>query len=332
MLPLRNTLIQNTTRLASVDVQDDLPVNPLLCILYTLRVEQLAASTTTDLIPSLANILADVTRIEVLFRGTTIVSGSLSDIAMMNSVMLGTLPFMIHQGDATNNAISLTVPIWLGRPMMAGMESFPATRRGELTLRRVFNSAFTNQVTTTVNEQVETLELLGGDPGTFLKYVTVAKTFLTTGDNDVDFPLGNRIAGALLFGTTGFTALTSVATWSRTKLLVDGVEWVYANTNWETLHGDLQRCLPMHCDWQSHTHTENLAAMYAADVASAKPRTSDSFLQNYAFLDFDCFHNDQYLLQTEGRGRVWLRATAGTADAARMLPLELVDIKQGGAA
>lgn len=327
MQPLRNVLLQNTARALSADVQDDLPVNPLYAILYTLRVEQLAVSDTADKIVSLANILANVSRIEVLFRGTTIVSGSLADICIMNAILYNRLPYIINQGDATNGARAVTIPIYLGRPWMHGLESFPATRRGELTLRRVFNSAFTNQVTTTLTEQVETVEMLGGDPASFLKYVTIAKTFSTTGDNDVDFPLGNRILGALLFGTTGFTATTCVATWLKSKLLVDGVEWTYANTNWETLHGSLNRLIELHSELQAHTHTENLAAMYAADAATTIPKVTEAILDNYGYLDFDMFDDEKYLLQTAGRGRVWVRATAGTADAARMLPLEIVDLK-----
>jgi hypothetical protein len=157
--------------------------------------------------------------------------------------------------------------------------------------------------------------------------VTIAKTFATTGDNDVDFPLGNRILGALLFGTTGFTATTSVATWLRSKLLVDGVEWTYANTNWETLHGSLNELMELHSELQAHTHRENLAAMYAANALTTIPAITEQVLDNYAFLDFDPWDDEKYLLQTAGRGRVWVRATAGTADAARMLPLEIVDLK-----
>ncbi len=332
MQPLRNVVVPTRALTLATDVSDDLPVNPLYCIYYTLRSEQLAASTTTDLIVSLTNMLAVISRIEVLFRGTTIISGSLQDIAVMNSLMCGYLPWIIHQGDATNNAVAVTIPIYLGRPWMKGLESYPATRRGELTLRRVVAAASTNQVTTTITEQIESLEMLGGDPPSFLKYVTIAKTFLTTGDNDVDFPLGNRMLGALLFGTTGFTATTSVATWKQLKMLVDGVEWTYALTNWETLQGELNTYIEKHSELQAHKHTENLAAMYAANATTTIPAVDEAILNHYGYLNFDMWRDEKYVLDTQGRGRVWLRATAGTADAARMLPLEIVDLKAAGAA
>ncbi len=332
MQPLRNVMVPTRSLTLATDVQDDLPVNPLYMIYYTLRGEQLAGSGTTDAIPSLANLLSVVPRIEVLFRGTTIVSGSLQDIAVMNALFCGRLPWIIHQGDATNNAVAVTVPIYLGRPWLMGVESYPATRRGELTLRRVFNTASTNLVTTTLSEQIETLEMLGGEPPSFLKYVTIAKTFLTTGDNDVDFPLGNRLLGALLFGTTGFTATTDVATWKTLKMLVDGVEWTYALTEWETLQGELAQYIDRDSELQAHVHTENLAAMYAADGLTTIPGVSEAILNHYGFLNFDMWRDEKYVLDTQGRGRAWLRATAGTADAARMLPLEIVDLQPKAAA
>jgi len=332
MVPLRNVMLQNKARALSDDVSDDLPVNPLYCILYTLRGEQLATSTTTDKIASLANLLACVSRIEVLFRGTAVLSGSLQDVCVMNALRLGRMPFILNSGDAANTALSVTIPIFLGRPRAKGAECFPAVRRGELTLHRVFAATSPNLVTTTLTEQVETVELLDASPSAFLKYVTLSKTFVTTGDNDVDLPLGNPIAGALLFGTTGFAATTSAATWKQSKLLVDGVEYLYSLTNWETLHGDLNRRLWLGGDYQSHTHTENLAAAYAADVASAKVRGSDGLLANYAWLDFDPWDDDSMLLDTSGRGRVHLRVTAGTADAARVMPLELVGVEKQAAA
>jgi hypothetical protein len=324
MLPLRSVLLQNRAVTLSEDVTTDLPVNPLLCILYTIRCEQLAVSDTADKTVSVADVLADVSKIEVLFRGSAILSGSLLDIAVMNGVMIHRWPQVENQGDATNGARAVTVPIYLGRMRNKGMECFPAVRRGELTLHRVMAATSARQVTTTIAEQVETIELLGAEPSHFLKYVTLSKTMVTTGDNDLDLPMGNPLIGALLFGTTGFTATVAVATYNKTKLLVDNVEWMYALANWESLRGGFTPYLAPNSELDAHVHTENLAAAYAADVASARPRTLQAVLDNYAFLDFDMFEDDSMLLETTGRGRVHLRVTAGTADAARCLPLERV--------
>lgn len=328
--PLRNVLLQNQGVTVSTDVQDDLPVNPLYLILYTLRGQQVDVSDTADNIPSLASLLSLVSRIEVLFRGSTVVSGSLQDIAVANAVMGMGFPFIIHRGDASGNDIAVTVPICLGRKHMLGRECFPATRRGELTLRRVFAASASLLDSAEFTEQIETIELLGGEPEAFVKYVTLTATPGATGDHDVDLPMGNPIANVLLFGTTGFTAKTSVASISQLKLLVENVEFAYALANWETLNGELNGMVPRVSELQMHTHTENLAAAYAADVATAKPRLTESILDNYGVLDFDMFRDGANLLQTAGRGRVHLRITAGTADAIRALPLEIINLSAGG--
>jgi hypothetical protein len=324
MVPLRNVLVQNVSRAASADVSTDLPVNPLYMILYTLRFQQAAASDTADKIPGLAEVLALVSRIEVLFRGTTVFSVSLADAAVLAAKLTGVMPYIINQGDAANGQRSLTVPIFLGRPKMRGVECFPATRRGELTLRRLFASSFSLIDTSDLDEQIETVELLGAEPRAFSKVVSIAKTWPATGDQDLDLPLGNTMAGVLLYGTTGYAAAASAASWSSVKLLVDNVEHQYAKANWETLQGELRYGITRGDEAQGHAHTENLAAAYAQDVAGAKPRVTESVLDNYGCLCFDMFGDDTHLLETAGRGRVHLRATAGTADAVRAVPMEVV--------
>lgn len=326
MQPLRNVQIESQALTAGGDVSTDLPVNPLLCIYYTLNFLQASTPDTTDHAPFLSDICSMVPRIEVLFRGTTIVSGSLADIMLMNAILTGRLPFVLNLAQADNGPLSVTFPIWLGRHALKGVESFPATRRGELTLRRVFSNPLSTKIASPT-EHIETVEMLGGDPPSFLKYITIAKQFITTGDNDVDFPLGNRTLGALLFGTTGLTAQPDVATWSKLKLFVDGVEWTYARANWNTLHANLNECFDLIMASQAHIHEENLAGTYANNVMTASGLQYEDTIANYAYLDFDPWENEAYLLQTAGRGRVWLRATAGTADLARMLPLEIIDLK-----
>lgn len=332
MLPQRTVMVQNVLRSVDADMSDDLPVNPLYCILYTLRVNLLAVSVLTDAIAGLWQVLRDVARIEVLFRGSAIVSGSLADIAVMNALLTGRLPFVQHMSDGADVGIAVTVPIYLGRPWMAGMEAFPATRRGELTLHREFASAFSLQDEASLTEQVETWEMLDSQPASMLKYVTLQKTFGATGDQDFDLPMGNPMLGALLFGTTGFDALPSLATWKELRLLVDNVEYMYARANWESIVGELNSRLAFSSDWQNHQHTENLAAAYTVDQFTTKSVGIGYELEHYGYLDFDPWQDGKYALQTAGRGRVHLRAVAGSADLARVLPLEVVSVPGGGAA
>lgn len=323
---LRNVIAQNLARTLGDDVTLDLPVNPLYCILYTLRVEQLAASDTADKMIGLADILTDVSKLEVLYRGSSVISGSLTDLTVLNSLWTGRMPWIQYQSDAANGPRAVTIPLYLGRPWKGGAEAFPATRRGELTLHRVFAAAATRQVTTTITEQIETIELLDATPTAFIKAVTLSKTFATTGDNDLDLPLGNPLAGILLYGTSPFYQTACNATWLKTKLMVDNVEYATALTNWESLNGQLHYLIDRNSEMQAHYHTENLAAAYAADVTTTKPKTPTSILQYYGLIDLDPWRDDKYLLTTSGRGRVHLRATAGTADTARAMPIEVLSV------
>lgn len=328
---VRSVLKQNVVRAASDDVTDNLPVNPLLCILYTLRAEQAAASTTADTIAAVKDLLAAVTKVEVLFRGSQVMSGSLTDLALMSALQMGRLPQAINVGDATENPVAVTVPLFLGRWGLKGAEAFPATRSGELTLHRVINGTLTNLEVDSLTEQIETYEVIGLNPSSFLKQVTIAASFGATGQNDVDLPMGNPILGALLWGNTPFNATTSVATLSQVQLIVDGVNYLITQANWETLHGELTRLISLGSDLSAHTHTENLAAAYAADVATARPRTSEGLLTNYSWLPFDLFGDGSMPLVTAGHGRVNLRFQVGTADTARVIPLEIVAVPGAGA-
>jgi hypothetical protein len=324
--PLRNVVLPPTVTVDGSDNALDLPVNPIKVIYYTLLCTQAVSTTTTDLAVQLYEMLNYVTRLEVLFRGTTIVSGGLQDLAFMTAVLTKWFPHMLGRFNAATIPIGLTIPIYLGRPRNKADELFPATRRGELVLRRVFATTPTTITAGSIYERVDTVEYLGAIPKAFLKYVTIAKTFTAAGDNDIDFPLGNPILGALLMGHTGLEAAPPAATWQQIKLLVDGVEWTYALTAWELLNAQLAEYLERVELLQDHVHMENLAAAYAQDnvVTSAQPAANlDSY---YGYLDFDEFRDDTVALQTAGRGRVWLRVTSPAADAARMLPLERVDL------
>jgi hypothetical protein len=327
--PLRNVVLPQNAVTPSTDIQTDLPVNPIKVIYYTLMALQDAASDTTDKQIDILNLLRIVNRLEVLFRGTTIVSGSLTDLMVMNAILTHSCPHVLNRADAATNAVAITVPIYLGRPRGKDTECFPATRRGELTLRRLFDSLPSYITSGSIMELIETVEYLGAVPKSFLKYVTIAKGFTTLGDNDIDFPLGNPILGALLHGDTSFEGLPPVATWDKIKLLVDGVEWTYALTNWVTLNGQLGDHLDRDFAMQHHVHTENLAAAYAQDVATSNPFRDEPLDNEYGYLDFDEFDDDTTVLQTAGRGRCWLRVTSASGDAARMLPLERVDLTTG---
>jgi hypothetical protein len=172
--------------------------------------------------------------------------------------------------------------------------------------------------------QVEQLELLDAVPERFIKYTTFTKTPTATGDHDVDLPLGNNIAGILLFGTTapGAAATSFNASIGQLKLLIDNVENYYGQANWESLRGDTLIRAPQQYDFAAHDHeTPNAvgAGVNTSDVSEA-----DLIDRQYAYLDFDPLRDGGFMLETEGRGRVHLRITADVADAIRVIPVEMI--------
>lgn len=323
---LRQVLVQDESLAVSSVRTDDLPVNPLSMVLVTLR--NLNNSATLTDFTNIQNLLTQISKLEILFQGSAIVSGSLADLARLNGILLRNPPMQTAAAIVDNDARSVTVPILLGRKPYWPDECFPAVRRGELQLQLTSAAAQTGVDTLTV--QIETVELLGATPKRYMKGTTISRTFPATGDNDIDLPIGNRMAGILLFGTTVPTGAALTASWGQTRLMVDNVEAYYAKTNWETLHGELSRYIREGVSAGSYTIEENLAAAYTQFALTDGEHGQVGFWNNYAFMDFDPHRDDAWLLETAGRARIHLRTTADAADAVRMIPLELVEV--GGAA
>ncbi len=319
---LHSRLVQDEAITAAGAVRtDDLPVNPLSVILYTLR-----ASVTTQFTPAtLANLLAVMSKIEILYKGQNIISASPADLYAMYYYLTGRFAHMPRMSDAAALAdIWITLPILLGRKCYDPDECFPAVRRGELQMQSTPAASFTNLSTPTL--QVETVELLGATPKNFLKYTTASKTPSATGDHDMDLPLGNPILGVELFGTTVPIDGSFNASFGQIKLLVDNVEYGYALTNWETLKA--MESLWCNHDWQGAGLTSRLAAgAPAGDAATEQAEWTASFLRNYAYMNLDYRKDGSYQLDTTNRSRVHLRINADVADAVRVIPVELIAVQ-----
>jgi len=324
---LRSVIHQDVTvAAAGVPIEKLLGVNPISFLLLTVRASILAANAT----PLLANLLAVFPNVEVLFKGTSIVSLSLADLLRHAGYTWGRFPHQqtVHDDAATVHWVSVPVPF--GRIPYWSKEAFPASRSGDLTLKLTIAAAFTNITTVTV--QVEQIELLDAVPTQFLKYTTFSKTPSVVGEHDIDFPLGNPILGATLFGTTapGAGAVNFNASIAQAKLLVDNVENYYSLANWESLRGDHLIRAPSAWDFADHEHETPNAV--GAGVNTSDVSFGDLIDRQYVYLDFDPLRNGEYQLETEGRGRVHLRINADVADAIRMIPTELIMLPGAGAA
>lgn len=323
---LRQVLVQDETLAVSTLRSDDLPVNPLSMILVTIR--SLNDTGTLGNFSLINALLNQIAKLEVLYKGSAVVSGSLADLARLNGLLIGHPPMQTSATYVDNTTRSVTIPILMGRRPFWPEECFPAVRRGELQLQ--LTSAAAQTGVDNLSIQIETVELLDAKPTRFLKYTTITKTPTATGDHDVDLPLGNKIAHALLFGTTVPTAASFNASIGQLRLLVDNVEHYYARTNWETLHNEMQRRINEGAQSSVHQHLENVAGAYAQNATTDDNNSNVGFFDSYALLDFDPLNDSNWLLETAGRARVHLRINADVADAIRVIPTELIEVAQAG--
>ncbi len=320
---LRQVLVQDETVTVSTQRTDDLPVNPLSCIFYTMKF--LNDTGTLSNYALIQALLAQVSRVEVLYQGSAILSGALADLARLTGFLIGRPPFQ-GRAPVTNNDIRwITVPLLLGRKPYWAEECFPAVRRGELQLQSTFAAAQTGIDTPLL--QVETLELLDAKPSRYLKATTISKTPSATGDHDVDLPIGNKLAGIMGFSTTPPSGTSFNASLGQLRLLLDNVEAWYARTNFESLQGGLSLRSNESPMATAHTHLENTAALYTQNAETGVNHPTPAFFDQYVYMDLDPHVDGNWLIDTKGRARVHLRINQEpTADAIRILPVEIVAV------
>ena len=327
MAQFLRTVLQQDVSLAPSTVQDpiDLPVNPLSHILVTVKaLNDTGALTDHRFISSLAAFLSNV---EVLFKGQAIMQGSMVDLAILNSILTGHPPFQSNAVETDDDVRMATFLLSFSRRLFWLEEAFPPSRRGELQLRLTSGANPTGLDTLVV--QTETVEMLDATPRRFLKYTTASKTPTATGDHDVDLPIGNDILGIQLFGTTTPTGASFNASIGQVRVLVDNVETGYAQTNWETLHGELGQRLGSNSDWRGHIHSVNAAGAGREDTEQQEVESETT--EQYAYLDYDPLKDGNFALKTQGRGRVHLRINADVADAIRTIPVEMINVGVAGA-
>ena len=298
-----------------------MPVNPLSFI--RLSVRALNNTVTLTNFSMLAQLMSFITNIELKFKGHTLFGGSLTDLAVMNALLHGHIPVQNNLHNTDNDVRVATFLLSLSRILYWREECFPATRNGELTLHITSGVAVAGLDNFSLH--IETVELLGATPRRFLKYTTQAKTFSTTGQNDLDLPVGNPILGILVFGTTVPTGASRNATAREMKILIDNIETDYSLIEWDGAHGMLGQRIKEMLAYQGHFHQVNAAGAGSEDTT--QPETTDETLENYAYLDFDPLRDGSYVLPTEGENKVQLRVTANVADSIRILPLEMFPVE-----
>ena len=292
---IRSVLVQDESQTAGTIKTVDLPTNPLSHLVFTFKCLNVTDEAT------LAEILARVTKIEVLYKGAAIFSASMADLFALNVLLFKAVPVLTNRvaTDDATRAITLYIPF--GRKLYNPTECFKATKKGELQLQITLNS--TETACDGVIYQIEAVELLGATPEKYLKVTSKSTTPTATGDVDVELPIGNLLAAVLFYSTTVPTSTVWTTTVDKVKLLIDNVEFDYASANWESLHGNILN-----------------RGGYAGGYAAA---SGDDQIVKYALLDLMPNEGDELLVDTKGKSSVKVRVTAGDTNAFRTLPLEL---------
>lgn len=351
---IQSILIQDEAQAADGTVTKDLPINPLSHILLTIKAANNTPLASESNYSVLSQLLAMITRVEVLFRGSAIISASLTDLAVLYMLLTGRQLWQTQIDDIDNNIRSVTVPIMLGRDMFYRDECFPATKKGELSLQLTTDVAVTGLDTLIL--QAETVELVDAQPCRYIKATIASKTPSAAQEEDFDLPIGNVLAGVMLFSNLVPTAASFTTSIDNLQLLVNNQQKYFPRTNWESLHGALtQRVSPLIHNVHSHRLVRNGTAgtaLQAVSIAAAAnslvtggvgetvggssaiggatgimPQVAVAdFLENYAYLDFDPLGDLSYAQDTLGLSRIHMLINHGDTGAIRALPVEVVRI------
>ena len=314
---IHSVLSQNATVTAGTVITYDLPVNPLSFVLVTLKYAQNLANTQAVL----ANIVAMISKIEVLFRGSPIYSSNGVDLMGIDLNLMHFNPHVNNKTGADNELTSFTFLIPFGRIPYSPIEAFPRSTRGELLLQITYAASFTN--IDAVFAQIETVELPEASPARYLRVTTLSVTPTATGEFDVELPIGNKIAAVLFKGTTIPSGATATTTIQYVQLLLDNQRRYFSQTNFETLRAMAGLRLQPPTAHGSHIHQID-GASFAQYMDTSAVKYAEDMASNHLMWDFDPLGDGLYLLETAGLSDVVARISAGDTNAVRVLPCELV--------
>ena len=292
----KTTLAQDESFALSSTLTADMGVNPISHLIVTMRFLNVTDEAT------LTEILTRFGTITVTRFGETIFNMTAIDLQKWNAIWFRNLPILTNQV-ATDNAaryISLAIPF--SRKPYDPKEGLPTTKRGELQVQVVAGSSDAALDNATI--QIEQVEMLEAKPERFLKVTTLTQTMVSGVDNDIPLPIGNEYVNLTVFSTTVPTGTAFTTTADKLKLLIDNVEEMYANSQWESFHGELLLRLGHRQAYDASADNDDVA--------------------NYGIMDFSPNEEDIFLLDTKGKTQSTLRITAGDANALRAMIAELV--------
>ncbi len=320
---IHSVLAQNDSVAVGTVISYDLPVNPLSVTFLTLKFAQNQADTQL----TFANIAAVLSKVEVLYKGSAVFSMNGIDMLACGIFIAGFESWGVNALGVDNELRSFTFVVPHGRKLYDPRECYPASMRGELILQVTYAAAFTQ--IDGVTAQIETVELPDAAPERFLKMTTLSVTPSSTGELDIDLPIGNDISDLVLWGTTIPAGATATTTLGYMQILMDNERRWYSQVNYETAHAlaGIRRAAPGY--WGSHTH-DLIEAAYAQYDDTSPQDPVNHILSNHIHLPFDVTSDGLYILPTAGLSSLSVRINAGDTSPLRVIPCEIVQAARRG--
>jgi len=293
---IRSNLIRDRTSATEI-IERDLPINPLSHLILSMS----ACNVTNEWL--LTEALPFLNSVEVTRSGVTVINLQSEDLYGLNCYLYRKRP-QFSQKVATDNATrTLGFIIPFGRRIFDPDECFPATKKGDLTIR-----INTTVIGTSADQGIwslEAVEMPGANPSHHLRaglHVIAAPG--ATGDNDVDLPIGNEIIALQLRMTTFPATDSHVYGVENARVLVDNKEFGYAAARAQCLVAD---------------------GIFRLDGQSGDIAAAGSILPvNQVWLDYDPHGDGNWLLDTKGKSSVKLRLNMGVNEATNLTVIERV--------
>lgn len=291
----RTRIIERRTTATEV-ITKDLPINPLSHLIITLHGLNVTDEAT------LAEIIAFINNIQVTRNGVSIMDLQSEDLYAVNAYLYRKLPTLTGRLATDNYARSLTLIAPFGRRIFNPDECFPATQKGETTLRvdtTVPATSLDNSLIT-----IDAVELLGANPSNYLKLTRKAISAPgATGETDIPLPTGNKYVCAQLRLTSIPTTSSSTYGVDVAKLKIDNKEYAYSAADVMNLCG------------------ERMFRVGNPDSTIAAQGLSP--LNNIIWMDFDPNDDGLFLIDTAGKNDVKLTLNFGVNEAQNLTLMEL---------
>jgi len=314
-----SVVVPDETVTAGTSPSYDLPVSPMSHCLLTIKFAQNQANTQL----TFANIAAMLDKVEVLYKGSAVCSLSGIDLLACGLLVCDFETWGVNLTGGDNDLLAFTFLIPFGRQMYSPVECYPSQSRGELVLQVNWAASFTQIDGVTL--QVEAVELPDAHPERFLKMTTSHVTFVGTTEQDIELPIGNEISDIVLWGTTIPALDVATRTIAKVQIRKNNSEYMYSQTNFETLHNMSGRLRAAPGYYGSHTHQMTAAAFAQYDhVSAASP--ANHILANHLLVPFDVRRDGVHMLRTDDANDLNIRIKPDVAAAVRVIPCEVVSV------